>query len=57
MFRADQRNDGVGKRNCLIRFRLINDMRDACPALTFERRLRRVLCEADGGYFEISYDD
>jgi hypothetical protein len=29
----------------LSRFCLINDMRDACPALTFTRRLRSVLCE------------
>jgi hypothetical protein len=46
MIRADRRNDSVRKRGCLIRFRLINDMRDTRPVLTFTRGLRCALCEA-----------
>ncbi len=33
------------RAGALSRFCLINDMGDACPALTFTRRLRSVLCE------------
>lgn len=46
IFCADRRNDSVRKRGSLIRFRLINDMSDARPALTFTRRLRSILCKA-----------
>jgi hypothetical protein len=40
MFRVGRRNDSVRKRSCLIRFRIIYDIRDARLALTFTRRHR-----------------
>jgi hypothetical protein len=46
VFSADRRHDSVRDSSGLIRLRLIDDMRNASPALAFTLRLRGVLREA-----------
>ena len=60
MFRPDSDHNSVRERSSPLWLRLVDELRDANPALALARRLRRVLREAlqqaDGGSLEILHD-
>ncbi len=60
MFRADGKHNSVRKRSGPIRLRLVDEVRNARPALALARRLRGVLRkaleEAHGGGLEVLDD-
>jgi hypothetical protein len=60
MFRADGRHNGIRKSSGLLRFSLVDELRDASPALALARRqrivLRETLQQPGGGRLEILHD-